>query len=80
VSRTITSEYRSSARGPDELLEPLPDLVVPRSLSAKDARTSIGPPATQVVADAVVRSVAVQGYFAYFSEPDGYFWKVASGS
>ncbi len=33
VSRTVTSEYRSSARGPDELLEPLPDLVVPRSLS-----------------------------------------------
>jgi hypothetical protein len=54
VSRTITSEYRSPARGPDELLEPLPDLVVPRSLSAKDAQDVHRDPSHDV-ADAMVK-------------------------
>jgi hypothetical protein len=81
VSRTITSEYRSSARGQDELLEPLSDLVVPRSLSAKGAQDVHRGPEPRCRRCHGEGSVAIQwGTFGYFSDADGYLWKLASDS
>jgi catechol 2,3-dioxygenase-like lactoylglutathione lyase family enzyme len=50
-------------------------------VSSKDAVDEVMAKAVAAGAGVVKEAAAVQwGYFGYFSDPDGYLWKVASGS